>query len=624
MLEQIDTVPLGEPIAIDTETSGLGRWTGDHLMGICVAAGDWAAYVPVGHRVGENWDRADALRLVRALARHDGPLVFHHGKFDWKWLGEVHGSASVWMGRSWDTMVASQLEDENRPSHKLKDLASRLLDEDGHAAERELKKLLKGASLDVLTAILHEEGAAKTKKACRELARTDPRHEQREWWQLTPEEMAPYGADDARFTLGLYRYQRDRIRAGRADIEMAMPREMRFQGCLYRMEEAGIRVNQERAWRLRARAVARKTAIEDAFRRHYGMDKLRGPKLTRLVYETWGHRHSHKTPKGNDSCAQEVLEQLAIRDPRVALILERSRLATAVERYYDPLLGCQDTEGRVHPTFNSENSHGRGGATRTGRLTCSDPNLQTIPRAGNPIDEVRQVFCAADGYELWEYDLKQAELRVAAALSRDERMMAAFQEGRDLYQEMADELCIPRQTAKTLSLSFQYGGGIAKLADIIAQSHNRQLQSQTGAPRLVAPDVRAASVLYYGVRRLYPGLTRAMSYFEQVARIEGRIPLAPAGRYRHFAGAGFLDEPRKAFNSACQGGVACLMQDLQIHGEAEAHNLGARFVLQVHDSLVTEVPPGAGPLLGERLQKVLDQVNPFPWVRQVVDAKEWA
>ena len=115
-----------------------------------------------------------------------------------------------------------------------------------------------------------------------------------------------------------------------------------------------------------------------------------------------------------------------------------------------------------------------------------------------------------------------------------------------------------------------------------------------------------------------------MARYEAFAVNEGRIPLHPPGRYRHFRGGGYIEEPRKAFNSACQGGVGEFAKDVQMEAAPDLDSIGARICLQVHDSWVVEVPPGTGHQVGALLQTVADEVNPFPQVRQLVEPKVWS
>jgi len=245
---------------------------------------------------------------------------------------------------------------------------------------------------------------------------------------------------------------------------------------------------------------------------------------------------------------------------------------------------------------------------------------------------VRKIFVPDSGYELWEYDLSQAELRVSAALAGEERMIAAFAEGRDVYQEVADEIwcaragcakkagrcAAHRQKAKAVVLAYSYGQKERGLAASLLR----------GTGQRVTPEhVNQAAAIQYRFGRMYPRLVAAQDRFADIARRDGRIPLPPKGRYRHFRGAGHAPENYKdAANSAAQGGVGEFVKTIMV----EAHNsglwdrYGARLLLQVHDSLAAEVAPGEGERLGKELQEIVSDCNYWKTVPQVIEAKRWA
>jgi DNA polymerase I-like protein with 3'-5' exonuclease and polymerase domains len=597
------------PIGIDTETTGLDVKAGrDVLRGVSIAIGERSWYLPVSHPDSANIPVTDVARVVyRGLNIH--PHAYHH----WKGVDALvlERDLGVPMDEPpyWDTMVGAWLINENEVNFKLKDLCARRYGEDAKAEQRALNRLMDGPTLKMLEDEHYDERRAGiTRDEARRRAREDPRYGPRTWAQLTAAEIGPYAARDAELTLRLRNDQREELAASGSLV--AVPREMRWQMTLYRMECAGIRVNEDTARRLHARAVARASAIETGFRDQFGIDIGSTQQLRGVVYGEMGHEVVHYTPGGSPSVDREALDDLAF-DPRIGLVLEWRRLDKARSTYYEPLLERLDPNGRIHPSFNSDSGNGRG-ATRTGRLACSNPNLMTIPREDRGLAEVRACFEPAPGHGLWEYDLRQAEVRMAAAISRDEGMCAAFADpDRDLYDEMAGAIGCPRQVAKTVALAYQYGGGADKLAKVIAKGTGRR------------PDPGRALTLMVGLERSYPGLVRSIRHLERLAREEGRVPLPPPGRYRHFRGAGWVEEYRKAFNSVCQGSVAEFLKDLQMEATPDLEELGARVVLQVHDSLVIEVPPARGEWIASLLQRVADDTNPYPWVRQCVDAKQW-
>jgi DNA polymerase-1 len=436
-------------------------------------------------------------------------------------------------------------------------------------------------------------------------------------WDLTATEMAPYAAQDARLTLRLYDYQRSLDH--RHPIGDAMPREMEVARVLLGMERTGIRVDEGRANAAFAAATTRLKELENLFE---GTNLNAPHQVAELVYDRWGFDCPHLTEAGNRSVDRDALELLG-DDHRVVALLECRRLTKAITSYYKPFIHFLDDEGRIHPTFNQAK-------VRTGRFSAERPNLQTIPRE-DTIAEVRKIFIPAEGYELWEYDLSQAELRVSAALAGEERMISAFAEGRDVYQEVADELwcskascpkkagrCgLHRQRAKTVVLAYSYGQKERGLAVSLLK----------GTGKAATPEhVQQAAAIQYRFGRMYPRLVAAQDRFADIARRDGRIPLPPKGRFRHFRGAGHAPENYKdAMSSASQGGIGEYLKTIMV--EAARTNTwemyGARLLLSVHDSLAAEVAPGEGERLGKELQEIASDCNYWRSVPQVVEAKRW-
>ena len=133
-----------------------------------------------------------------------------------------------------------------------------------------------------------------------------------------------------------------------------------------------------------------------------------------------------------------------------------------------------------------------------------------------------------------------------------------------------------------------------------------------------------------GFRKLYPRLAHVMGYLEQRANTVGRLPMGWPGRVRRFhhvlPGPGhrtFDEEGRKGLNSLCQGGVGGYMLDIIVEAAPVFGELGARLLLEVHDSLVCEVVPGTADELHRRVQALADELNPHSVVPQVMELKKW-
>lgn len=186
----------------------------------------------------------------------------------------------------------------------------------------------------------------------------------------------------------------------------------------------------------------------------------------KLGIKTYGLR---KTAKGGViSTGAAELEKLRGAHPIVEKILSYRELTKLKTTYLDVLPTLVDPKTRrLHTTFNQT-------VTATGRLSSSDPNLQNIPIMSELGREVRKAFVAEKGYELVSFDYSQIELRVAAHLADDKKMIGAFRRGEDIHRLTASEVFnvplekvtpVERRAAKTLNFGILYGMGSQALAE---------------------------------------------------------------------------------------------------------------------------------------------------------------
>ena len=178
-----------------------------------------------------------------------------------------------------------------------------------------------------------------------------------------------------------------------------------------------------------------------------------------------------KTPKGSPSTGKEVLTKLAPKHPAVQLILDWRVISKIKGTYADGLTRYVRDDARVHPNINIDGA-------ASGRMSCSEPNLQNIPRSDFKEGKmVKDLFIAPPGHVLLQADYSQLELRIAAVLSGDPEMRAIFDSGEDYHQKTA--LMIAKQTwgidpdevekkhrsqAKTVNFGLLYGMNSAGLA----------------------------------------------------------------------------------------------------------------------------------------------------------------
>lgn len=624
----------GVPLAIDTETTGLHLYQGDVIRGISFAwrnAPDGplhSAYLPISHPESINFAWVAETFIVPLLNEHQGLQVFHHAIFDWAALSQLH-NYHVPTGRFYDTQVASWLIDENA-QHGLKEQGALYFGEDAKEEKRALASLMKGRTRAEVYRELRADPAWKARPA------QDARIESariaeasvKGWADLTARDIWEYACKDTELTLRLMEAQTGWKGEGRGEeFQAALDREHRVQGVLYRMVRRGIRLDAVEA---RTQYLRASHALEDLERKFAGLNLDSTPQLQEYVYEKLGAKPKHFTRKGAPSTARAALEELE-GIPEVRDLLEFRRLRKAISAYYRPLQERRGNDGRVHAAFSSTR-------TVTGRLSCSDPNLMTVPR-GDTLGGVRDLFIPAEGYELWEYDLGQAELRVMASYCQDPTLVAALLRGDDLHNITAEMVFGPdftplqRRLAKNLNFGFSYGIGPRKFATyMVAGTPNPVTQCGywdwsrfDGVPRprsCGSCHVCQAATILDNYRRAYPKLVKLMKGLEKIVKAEGILDLHVPGRYRHFKSPGKTVPAYTALNAIVQGGVAELMKDVMLAVEPVLADLGAHLCLQVHDSLVIEVPPGLGEKVGQVLQEILDEINPFD-LPMVFDASRW-
>jgi DNA polymerase-1 len=271
-----------------------------------------------------------------------------------------------------------------------------------------------------------------------------------------------------------------------------------------------------------------------------------------------GLKPSSFTPGGAPQVDEVFLERIG--HPLTALVLEYRRLQKAKSTYFDAYIRMGSSDGLIHTTFKQ---HG----TVTGRLSGEAPNLQNIPREGGKSQAaslIKKCFRPSNKSELWEFDFRTIEYRLAAVYSKESSLIEIFREEGDIHQTVADMLHIPRQVAKTTNYLILYGGQAGKLAWQLGTSKSR------------------AEGILSQMRQTYPGLFGVMDRAESQAHSQGYIKMW-TGRKRHFR---YREEERKAFNAAIQGGAFEIVKRAGLN----ASTAGYKPVNQVHDSWWFDIP----------------------------------
>jgi DNA polymerase-1 len=292
-----------------------------------------------------------------------------------------------------------------------------------------------------------------------------------------------------------------------------------------------------------------------------------------------------KKLKTGPSTDVEVLEKLAEQHPLPGLVLEHRALAKLKGTYVDALpLLVDPADGRIHTTF-----HQAGAAT--GRLSSVDPNLQNIPVRTELSRRIRAAFVAPPGRRLVSADYSQIELRILAHYSADPALLESFRTGEDVHTRTAAETfgvaaaaVTPdqRRVAKVLNFGIAYGlsaFGLSQRLDM--------------PPREAQGIIDRYFARYAGVKRWLETIVAEARRAGEVRTVFGRLRPMPEIAARNPALRQAAE--RTAVNTPIQGTAADVVKVamLKVHRALASERLDARMLLQVHDELVVEAAEGA-------------------------------
>lgn len=559
-------------IAVDTEATGLKVSAGDDTcIGISIAAvlfGEaYSHYFPIAHVVGDNYGDETIALLKEVLEQGDNVLIFANAQFDILSLETVgiHVDHTSFI----DICTMAHLINENKPFNK---------------------------GLDSLAQFYLNDGSSKV---------SDPVLEKEKktgWLNTTPEMMYDYAVTDAELTWRIWNHL-DTMREWKELPANIWPDKRDLIRVLLEMRRRGVRIDQELAREYVELGEAEMARIQNEL----GMNPASPAQLKKLLIDELGLpvvKKSAKTGKPSfDKMAMvhydTMLEKMD--SPIAKLIKEFRGWQKAVSAAYKPYLQLLDSDGRLRCSYKT---HG----TATGRLSCSEPNLQQIPKASDKPwnGKVKQCFIAQDGYTLVNADFSQLELRLATAYAKEEELQTVFLEGRDIFTEMSKQLGMSRQDTKTLVYSMQYGAGEKRIMDVFG---------------VTKPEAQGIRENYFIT---YPKFRQLNERCTKKVETTGVIKMW-TGRERHFEER---SDGYKAMNSVIQGGAADIVERIMVQCFRQLDGDECRMLLQVHDSITFEVKTELVDEYMVRIREVMEDVNAVTGdtkfdVRFAVDVGLW-
>jgi DNA polymerase-1 len=567
--EWINLLKQAKIFAFDTETTSL-EYMKARLVGLSFAISpEKVAYIPVGH----DYDGApkqlpleEVLTALKPLLENpEQQKIGQNIKYDMEVLANYHIAVK---GVAFDTMMESYVLDSTGNRHDMDSLALKFLG---------------------MKTITFEDIAGKGSK-------------QLTFNQIDLAKAAEYAAEDADVTLRLHQTLWPKINSEAGLKTIFEKIEMPLIPVLCRIERTGVLIDPDKLKKQNGELEKRLLELEkEAFSLADGDFNLNSPKqLQEILFQKLKLPVLQKTPTGQASTADGVLQELALDFELPRIIIEYRSLSKLISTYTSRLPEQINPEtGRIHTSYNQT-------GTATGRLSSSEPNLQNIPIRSEEGRRIRQAFIAPKGYKLISADYSQIELRLMAHISEDESLLAAFAQNLDIHRATASEVWgVPidkvtsemRRDAKAINFGLIYG--------MSAFGLTRQL----GIDRKAAQDYIDRYFARYPKVKAYMDNTRLMAKEKGfVETLWGRrlyLPEINASQIPRQKAA-----ERTAINAPLQGSAADIIKLAMIHIDHWLHSekINANMMMQVHDELVFEALATEVDVIAEQIRRHMTEV----------------
>ncbi|HHX3310757.1 TPA: DNA polymerase I [Legionella pneumophila] len=554
-----------QQFCIDTETTNLDVMQAE-LVGISLAVEEEnASYIPLAHTDGSTQlVKEEVLTALKPIL--ENPAIGKIGqniKYDYSVLKNY---GITLKGIRYDTMLESYVLNSGAGRHDMDSLALKYL---GYKT------------------ISYEDVAGKGAKQLR-------------FDQIPVEKAGVYAAEDADITLRLhhklYPMLDEPLRNVLHDIEMPLLTvlaDMEMHGVLIDpviLEKHGSRLKEQM-----------KSLEQEAVQLAGKAFNLNSPKqLQEILFDEQKLPVVAKTPTGQPSTAESVLQELAFDYRLPAVILEYRSLSKLVSTYIDALpKRINPKTHRVHTSYNQA-------VAATGRLSSSDPNLQNIPIRSEEGRLIRTAFIAPEGSLIMAADYSQIELRIMAHLSQDDNLLRAFANGWDIHAATASEIFQTnleavskeqRRRAKAVNFGLIYGMsafGLAKQIGVERQDAQHYIDTYFR---------RYPKILEY--------MERTRKQAHQLGYVEtlfGRRLYLPEINSRNLMRQKAAE--RTAINGPMQGTAADIIKKTMLAISSWEHsqkNPSAKMIMQVHDELVFEIRKEAVEECHAIIHKLMEQ-----------------
>jgi DNA polymerase-1 len=521
------------------------------LVGISIALEpNKAFYIPINHNydgVENQLKQSLVLEALRPfLESEDIPKIGHNLKYDRHILQNVGVELK---GELLDTMLFSYVNNSTITRHNLDAVSKRYLN---------------------ISPTSYEDVAGKGAK-------------QISFSEVSIDVASDYASEDADIALQLYQHIEPMVQKEKSLAKLYSKIEGPLIYTLGDIERNGVLIDSKKLNQQSKELEAKISKLDRKVQKSAGEDfNLGSPKqLQEILYGKLGLPVIKKTPKGQPSTSEAVLQELSMDFPIVKDILSYRAISKLKSTYTDKLPRMVNPDsGRVHTSYHQA-------VTATGRLSSSDPNLQNIPIRSEEGRRIREAFVAPDGYKILAADYSQIELRIMAHLSKDQGLLDAFTKGQDIHRATAAEIFASeiddvtpnqRRSAKAINFGLIYGMsafGLSKQLQITraeAQSYIEQYFDRYPKVKNYMEETKLSA--------------KRMGYVETVFGRRLYLADIESSNYQRRQYA-----ERSAINAPMQGTAADLikMAMTDLHQKISDQSLDAKIIMQVHDELVIEV-----------------------------------
>jgi DNA polymerase I-like protein with 3'-5' exonuclease and polymerase domains len=445
-------------IAIDLETKdpdlksrGSGAIIGNgEIVGIAIAVDGWSAYYPIAHEGGGNLEKEKVLSWIKEVCAADNVKIFHNAMYDVCWL-RAYGIQIN--GHIVDTMVMASLIDENRLWYSLNSV-----------------------SFDYL-------GETKDEKSLNEAAASWGIDAKAEMYKLPAMYVGTYAEKDASLTLELFKVLSREI--GKQKLQEVFDLETQLFPCLLDMKFKGVRVDIERANKLKQQLLSQEQGILVEIKKQTGIEtQIWAARSIATVFDKLKLPYERTEKSHAPSFTKNFLSEH--KHPIVNMIAKAREINKAHTTFIDTILKFEH-KGRIHADINPIKSD--QGGTVTGRFSYANPNLQQIPARNKELGPmIRSLFIPEVNHKWGCFDYSQQEPRLVvhyAATTEpicfDESVTKIVDEFKnnavDFHQTVADMASISRSQAKTINLGLFYGMGKAKLQAELGLSTKQEAEN---------------------------------------------------------------------------------------------------------------------------------------------------